>query len=127
MNKVVYYQPEKHQSQLLDWLQQWNLGAGVLNILPPTGLIIEDTAVVFCYETNSKVCFVELLLANKKIDKEVRNAALDELVKVLMHMMKEKGFEYMMSYSRHDVVVERAIKHGFEATSHNYTCFGRVL
>lgn len=125
-NVLVYDQP-KHQNQLLDWLMQWHMPLQLLTILPTTGLIIEDVGAVFCYETNSPLCFVELLIVNKNTTKEVRDECLDLLISTLKHMMKEKGYTYMASYSKYQTVVDRAVKHGFQINEGSYQCFMRRL
>jgi hypothetical protein len=98
-----------------------------LDMLPPTGLIIPGIAAVLVYETNSKTCIVECMICNKDRDKQVREEALDELVAVLLHMMKEKGFKYITSNSTNPKVVALAKKHGFIINEKPCFAFTRSL
>lgn len=127
MIQLKTYEPEKHEEMLKTWLDQWKLSHKVIDILPTTGWIIEDIAALFVYETNSKICFIECMISNKKMDKEVVNHALDILVKSTIINMRGKGYKYIGANTTYKSVVDRAKKHGFTVNPESYSYFARAL
>lgn len=128
MNKEVsVYDPVKHVGQLLQWFDQWKIPHQILDTLPTTGLIVEGGGAIFMYETNSNMCFVECFIVNKELARQDKEEVLDALGDVSIHLMKEKGFKYMATYTRHQAVVDRAKKHGYHVNEHNYQCICRSL
>jgi hypothetical protein len=125
--EVIKYQKDKHFSQLAQWCKQWDLPLQWLDVLPTTGLIVENTAAIFAYKTDSKVCFIDQLICNKDTKREDRDAALDKLVDILLHTMKEKGFSYIASNSSNPKVLELALRHGFTVDSKPVTFFMRQI
>lgn len=124
--KVVPF-TEEHIPQLFQWFDQWDWNKQILDLLPPTGLIIENTAAIFLYYTNSKLCFVESFIANKETSKEFRNEALNELVKAAKELVSKQGFRYMVGYTTQPMVEDRAIKHGFIVSHTPYHLFYQDL
>ncbi len=127
MNKIVSYQPELHKEQLMQWAKQWGWHPEVLEMFPPTGLIIENVCCAFLYETNSNVCIIEGFISNKEADKSIKDKCLDDIVKALMVIGKEKGFKYIKYDTRHQVVVDRGIRLGFKLLPYSYQALHRSL
>lgn len=127
MNKeVLMYDPLKHKNQLIRWNREWKWNYPI-DLLPETGVIIEDICAIFLYETNSNLCFVESFICNPTVPVEERDDALDKVVDVLLHLAKEKGFTHIMGYTKHKKVSERAERHGFLVGTDNYKAFYRSL
>ena len=125
--KAEVYNPEKHQEQISKWLTQWELPQHNLEVLPPTGLIVDNIAAIFVYLTNAKICFLEGLISNREINKEIRDETADYLCKEILTYSKQCGFEYVASYSSNPKVVKRAENLFFNVNPATYKCFVRNL
>ena len=110
--KIVSY-TEQHKPQLLSWFKQWGWDESGIDLLPDIGLIVENTAAIFLYYTNSKVCFVEGFISNKDLDKQTRGEALDGLAAASIKQAKEAGFKYSIAYTSQSAVRERSKKFGY--------------
>jgi hypothetical protein len=124
---IEVYEATKHEVELKKWLNQWKLSHNIIDILPTTGWIIDNVAALFVYETNSKMCFIECLISNKDLHKEITTHALDILVESAIINMRKKGFKYIGANSTYESVIERAKKHGFTVNSENYKYFMRSI
>ena len=71
--QIVKFDPQLHLAQLTEWLDQWQINHQVLDLISTTGWIVEGIAVVFAYQTNSAMCFIELMLCNKNVKPKLRD------------------------------------------------------
>lgn len=120
MTNISIYNAEKHNEMIMKWHAGWNISPPPF--LPTTGLVIEDQAAIFWYETNSPLCLVDNFISNPLNN----NADLDKLIEVMLHVVKEKGFKMMLGTTRFEHVLQRAEKHGF-VTSERYVVFAKDL
>lgn len=123
----VSYNEEIHKKDIIKWFHQWEIASHIIETLPNTGLIVENVAAIFLYCTNSKLCFIESLISNREISKEVRDEAKDMLTSQILEYAKQCGYKYIASYSSNPKVVELSVKHGFNVNQANYKCFVRSL
>lgn len=122
------YQPDKHNDMLLVWYKQWGIPSDYIEMLPATGLVIEGVCALFIYETNSKMCFIEPFICNKKADKETREMGLDLVCQEVHQWAKDLGYKKMMIYSNHYKVINRAItKHNFTLSKNIFNVLYRSL
>ena len=127
MNNVVYYQAHKHLEQLQQWYNDWKISLDVIDMLPTTGLIIEDICALFLYETNSYTCFLESFIVNPKVPKADRKKYFNQIGEVMIHMAKESGYRYMKCDTRYETVENQLKEFGFNTTNHNYHSLFRSL
>lgn len=100
-----------------NWLGAKDLRA---EMLPTFGLVVDNCAMGFLYQTDSSLCFIENYVANpEKKDTEERNLALDKLTEELAAVAKRMGYKYLWSHTACPAIVERAKKHGFVADETN--------
>lgn len=90
--------------------------------LPDTGFIIDDFCTCFVYKTNSKVCFIEHLVASRNCTHEM----LMNFLKHIVEWSKAQGFELLTAVTSLDVVVEHAKSFGAKA-SDGYTFLFKKL
>ncbi len=70
----------------------------------------------FLYQTDSKVCYIDGLLANPSISKTQRSEAIDQVVKAIIKAAKHLGFKYLLGTTKVKEVETRAImKHQFKS------------
>lgn len=110
--KPIPYDPGSHFEQVLRWMQQ--RGQAITpEALPTTGFIVPGVAAGFLYRTDSSVAWIEGLVGAREVPAEARGRALDEIVRALRAEARQSGFKLMLGYTQLQVVVDRALRHGF--------------
>ncbi len=103
-----------HHSDFKDiaaWGKQW--GADYReDQFPKTGFIVPGIAAFFLYSTDSSVCYLENLIANKDVNGPERSEAIDQLVEVALATAKDMGFKVAYACTDIGQVVYRAIQAG---------------
>ena len=106
--------------EVKSWWEMW----GIDPIEPKylgQGFIVKGHCAIFVYPTGTPICFLENLIANKDLDKQVRNTAVDLLIGSVLMFLKSKKVEIVNSISRIDAVTSRAFeKHNFKVSEENY-------
>lgn len=106
---------------LCEWWNKQNWQAPDRNMLPKTGLIIENICAGFLYKTDSDVALLEFIIANPESNKEERSEALDLLINNLVNIAKESGYKAIFTSLQHTKLLERYKKHGFIETDKSMT------
>lgn len=125
--EVVEYQPEKHNDMLLTWYNQWGLSPHSIELLPGTGLIIENVCALFLYRTNSLLCLVEGFISNREAEDTVRAQGLDLISSKMDEWIKELGFKQIMTFSNNPKVIERAKSMNFDVSKEQYNVLYRRI
>jgi hypothetical protein len=89
--------------------------------LPKHGFIVDDKAVGFLYMTDSKIAWLEFIVANPNVSKEDRSEALDLVINKLIDLAKELEFKTVFSSVTHPRLIERYKRHGFVVTDTGMT------
>ena len=113
------------------WFSEWGMPKANPEIFPENTYFILHKGKPVCggsiYLTDSKVAFIESLVADPKSDKEVRDIALDLLINNIFTIAKNKGFKFWSATTKIDEVVRRGKK--FKMTqfeSKNYWMTGEL-
>ena len=92
---------------LSDWWKAWGWPIIVKDMLPDNGtggIMVENKgeSIVagFLYWSNSKMVWLDWIISNPKIDKDIKQEAIKKLIFTAELMVKEAGSKYMMSISR---------------------------
>jgi hypothetical protein len=120
------YVPEQHFAEVLRWFQLFG-ETMVPEALPQTGYIVPGVAAGFLYRTDSSVCWVESLVANKEVPKEERTRALDAIVIALCQDAKKLGFKLVLGSTQLDAVVKRAQRLGWSYMGGGFHLIGLPL
>ena len=107
---------------LVDWWNHYKFPPPDLEFLPDNGncgLMIEGIEGCYCagfiYETNAKVCLVELIVMNPDIkDKEVRKELLLLLIAELSNLAREWGYKWIFTSVQHPSLIDRYIDCGYQ-------------
>lgn len=115
--RVEQYE-EDHKEVLAEWFQARDLDSNLLNDVPLTG------AVAFCYEKPVAIGFlryvegqyalIDGLVTDPAALPDVRDKAIDELVRHLVLMAKRSGTRRIMAHSVDKNTILRSQRHGFE-------------
>lgn len=104
------YKPEDFE-QIKSWGEKYNAVYDP-ELLPPCGFIVDGVAAYFLYETLSKVCFLENMIANKDVDDATKDKALTLIVEAIIIEATKRGFKLAYACTNIPKVVERAILNG---------------
>ena len=88
--------------------------------LPKNGLVVhfegEALCAGFIYKTDSKICWMEWIVADPVSDNHVRSEGLDILLRELNSLAGNEGYQAVFTSSDTPAVVERYKKAGFAVT-----------
>lgn len=98
---------------LCTWWAKWNFPIPALDVLPSTGYIVDESAAVFIYLTNSPVAWMEWLVSDPECDKELRSAAVDVAIDHAICQAKLTGSKVFFTTSNRPAVSSRLEQHGF--------------
>jgi hypothetical protein len=108
---------EKDYKTLCEWWSGHEGWPAIPEVfLPKVGLIVDGLCAGFLYQTDSGFAWLEWVVGNPQADKEARSEALDLLVKELLRVAKELGFQAVFSAIKHPGLLERYEKFGFNVT-----------
>ena len=119
----------KHED--IPQIKRWALeGYGYIyseHQFPKIGFIVDGVAAYFLYQTDSTICFLENLIANKNIEKEIRNQAIDLIIKELMKTAQDLGFRVAYATTNLPQVVTRAIRFGAQVDNNQFLITKNLL
>ena len=92
---------------LTDWWKAWGWPALAKDMLPDNGtggIMVENKGenivAGFLYWSNSKLVWLDWIISNPKVSRDIRQEAIKKLILTAEHMTKQAGSKYMMSISR---------------------------
>ena len=98
---------ESDWETLSDWWKAWNWPVMAKDMLPDNGtggIMVENEGenivAGFLYWSNSKLVWLDWIISNPKVSRDIRQEAIKKLILTAEHMTKEAGSKYMMSISR---------------------------
>ena len=98
---------ESDYETLTDWWKAWDWPILVKDMLPDNGtggIMVENEGenivAGFLYWSNSKLVWLDWIISNPKVSRDIRQEAIKKLILTAEHMTKEAGSKYMMSISR---------------------------
>jgi hypothetical protein len=110
---VRAYTPSDYKD-LEQWWKDQNWDPVPPSILPDLGFIVPGVAAGFLYTTNSTVAWMEWIVANPKKTFEIRDEALNAVLKTIESRAKELGFSTILISTSNKRLLERLVN------SHNY-------
>lgn len=124
---VEKYIPEKHNDMLKLWYKQWNLPIDQIEILPNTGMVIDNICALFLYETNSSVCFLENFVSNKFIDEDIRQKGFYLICLAMEEWVKFLGYKQVITTSNNSEVIKRCLDMNFIKSEKQYYVLTRRM
>jgi len=92
---------------LSDWWKAWKWPVMAKDMLPDNGtggIMVENEGenivAGFLYWSNSKLVWLDWIISNPKVSRDIRQEAIKKLILTAESMTKEAGSKYMMSISR---------------------------
>lgn len=107
---VRRFEPKDFEA-LKNWGSQWGANYEE-HQFPKTGFIVDGIAAFFLYSSDSSVCWLENLVANKSADKTQKKEALNLLITAAFAEAKRLGFKVAYAASDLMVMAQHANNHG---------------
>jgi hypothetical protein len=101
----------KDFDQVNAWAKEWG-SSYEPDQLPAIGYIVDGIAAYFLYQTDSKCCWLENLIAKKDIEYHVRDKALSLIIDEILDEAKRLGFKVAYASTSRYQVALRAKKYG---------------
>jgi hypothetical protein len=113
MEVIIPFNKDEHYSTFKLWAEQYGACAPPLDYLPENGLIIPGVCCGFIFQTDSAVCYIELLTCNKNIQEPERDIALNLLTSSLIDKARSLGFKCLIGITKYEAVTARAESQGY--------------
>ena len=98
---------ESDWETLSDWWKAWKWPVMAKDMLPDNGtggIMVENEGenivAGFLYWSNSKLVWLDWIISNPKVSRDIRQEAIKKLILTAESMTKEAGSKFMMSISR---------------------------
>ncbi len=113
---------EEDYTTLSGWWESYGFPTPSIDFLPDNGkcglMVVDNNGVEYCagfiYETNSAVCWMELIVANPDIkDKGTRKETLNYLITQLSDMVGLWGYKWIFTSLEHPSLKQRYLDCGF--------------
>ena len=118
--EIRKFQKEDHP-MVCSWWKAHSWPLIPIEMLPTTGVIVDDVAAGFLYKTDSKIAWIEFIVTDPVSDKAHRSEALDKLISSLSEEAKSDGYALIFTSVEHPKLLARNQEHGFAVTDTNMT------
>lgn len=110
--------------------EEWNLPITLKTWIPEDTFILEQNNEIVCsgslYQlSNTPMFWIEGIITNKKIDRNLRKEGLHILIENLFKIAKEKGADLILSSTPREGLKETFEDCGFKLTPEKYYHLGR--
>ena len=113
------------------WWKSHNWEVVPIDALPKTGVIIysDDLPIVaaWLYKTDSNIAWLEFMVSNPNVDKQVRGKAIEHLIDVLTQIAKNYGYKNIFTSLKVPKLISRMQKKGINVTDKKITKLVKVL
>ncbi len=122
-----FYTNEDHYVGLCSWYYKRDMPAPRKEMMPVTGIVVENIAAVFLIATEGSMCFIEGAITNPAIATRIRNEALKACIKRVMEIAKARGYEQIVGMTKVQRIVDEYAKHFNFKTMGQYTMIAKQL
>lgn len=123
--EIRKFDPETDYVTCTSWWRKHSWPAVPLDLLPKTGLMVEDNGVKLAagwlYLTDSRFAVLEWVVGNPEASKYDRSTALDLLLISLKDAAKEAKVTTIFTSTEHQGLIDRYRGHGFIETDQKMT------
>lgn len=112
---VERFERERHYADFEKWYSPHVEVVMGPDFLPKVGFVAPGVAMAFLYQTDSKIAFIEALIANPDVKGDARSAGIDEVVGAVIAEARTLGFKALIAQTDMHAVAKRARRLGFVA------------
>jgi hypothetical protein len=125
------FHSKEHFHLIQSWFRKRNFPCPELEFLPPTGCIVyagtEPVACGFLFCTDARLAGIGHLVTNPEANKDVRQPALENCIRVLESLARIRGFGRVSISSNIEKLNARFEAMGFEKCDEDISIFRRFL
>lgn len=107
---------DQHAKTIREWGSKHSFDLPIAELLPQLGLVVNDAACGFLYQTDSKLGWLEWVYANPNKSKEERKEALDLLFQEMERRAIILGFKCLFSAAAHQAYADVLHRQSFQLT-----------
>lgn len=107
----TFYIHEDHYNELCSWYWKRDLPCPRKEMIPPTGIVVENVAAAFLIGSEGSMCFIEGVITNPAMSTRIRNEALKTCIKRVMEIAKARGYEQIVGMTKVQRIVDEYAKH----------------
>lgn len=104
---------DEHFEEIRSWLSGYGIDPLPREFFPPTTFVVPGIAAVSLYLTDSSMAYLERLIGNPGIDKQLRDRGLDIVMDHAADVAAEAGARLLVSTTQAPAVTARFERHGF--------------
>ena len=112
---------KKDLATLNEWLAGHECPPLSVEAIPLTGLLMENVAAGFLYQTDSCIAFLENFVSNPSATPRQVSDAVDEITQALLDYAGEIGIKNIVVLTRLGSIEKRAEKFGLKKNPNAYT------
>lgn len=110
---IENYSHSDHSQSLEKWLSHYGISLPPVSLFSDIGYIVNKTAIGFLFNTNSKVGYIDHVVANPQASEMARDESLNDLFKHLIRVAEALGIKFLTVQSRIPALQERLKFLGF--------------
>jgi hypothetical protein len=131
MIRTELYNEDKHYDTLAEFWRLHNWEPVPTMFLPPEGVVVyfnnEIIAVGFLYLTKSSFSFMEWIVADPRIDYNVRSEGITTVLNSLSTLGKLNGVKALHTMTNHNRLIEKYIENNFIETDQGMSSMVRSI
>lgn len=107
--------------QLRHWMTDWQMTHLPEWWYPENNYIIDDVVFASYYKTDSKLAYIENIVANPHCPHEVRFKGVELISKHIFKQAKQDGFNLVCGWTNNKSIKENCNQHGMIVSKPNYS------
>lgn len=111
---------KKDYPKLCKWLTAHGMDSPPIEMLPPTGFIVDGVACGFAYMTDSPIAIFDCFVSNPKSKKEDREDAINDIILTLLEYVKHKEKRVVLCSTQIESMRRRVLGVGFNQVGRHY-------
>lgn len=121
--KYEKFDKNKHYEQLRVFWKQYDWIAPEVDVLPETGYVamVDDKPIAACfvYLSNSALCFMDWMIADKEANPDHRKEAVNGLIDKIKEQASESGYKIIYTITANTHLIGIYGEHGFQPMEKN--------
>lgn len=111
----------KDLEMLNHWRADWQMVALPDWWYPEDNYVIDGVIFASYYKTNSKLAYLENIVANPAVDHEIRFKGVEIISKHIFQQAKQDGFNLVCGWTNNKSIVKNCNMHGMIASKPEYS------
>lgn len=111
----------KDFEQLHPWMSDWKMTTLPEWWYPTQNFIIDGVVFASYYKTDSKLAYLENIVANPMADHEIRYKGVEIISKHIFNIARQDGFKLVCGWTNNKSIIKNCNQHGMIASKPEYS------